>query len=218
MATLPKRLQQPRFMLRLHMGRLFYTCQGCTHQCEHVAQMMRSSFITPGDDHGMLGALPLEDPAPGGLPLARDPAARTAAQGETLAPWLPAGHASPRGGPQPLPTRSGLAGLLWRLRAGARGHARPQGVPAPSPWRRRRREGQAHGVGLTAWRGSCAALDAPGHRDGSAACADGSVAPAHTGALGWGRPHATRARRGWGWSPAEGCLWAPSWPRRPPPR
>jgi hypothetical protein len=33
--------KQPRFMLRVHMGHLSYTCRGCHHQCHHVARMMK---------------------------------------------------------------------------------------------------------------------------------------------------------------------------------
>jgi hypothetical protein len=33
--------KQPRFMLRVHMGQLSYTCRGCNHQCHHVAHMMK---------------------------------------------------------------------------------------------------------------------------------------------------------------------------------
>jgi hypothetical protein len=42
MATLTKSTQkQPRFMLSLKKGRVFYTCRGCKHQCHHPEPMMK---------------------------------------------------------------------------------------------------------------------------------------------------------------------------------
>jgi transposase len=71
--------------------------------------------------------------------MARDTSELPDAQWEKIAPWLPEPHASPWGGPKPLPNRPCCEGMLWILRTGARWKDLPKPYPSPSTcWRRLR--------------------------------------------------------------------------------
>jgi transposase len=147
--------------------------------------------------------------------MAREPSELTDEPWAMMAPLLPTLKASARGGPKPLPHRPVFEGILWMLRAGARWQDLPRRFPSPRTCWRRRRDWEAQGPWSKAWQALLAQLEAQGRRDGADAFADGSVAPATKGGRASGKRSVAKARSGWWWSAAKGCLWGTSWHRRP---
>ncbi|MER3439375.1 MAG: DDE transposase, partial [Chloroflexota bacterium] len=129
-----------------------------------------------------------------------------------MEPFLPPlrvrrdGHGRP-----PASHRTCFEGSLWGLRTGARWRDVLDRVPSGSTCWRRLQQGEETGVWLRAWRALLADLDAQGLLDWEETFLDGSFAPANTGGSRSGRPSVARARRGWSWSTARGCLSAASW-------
>jgi transposase len=150
--------------------------------------------------------------------MARDTAELTDEQWEKIAPLLPAPHAAPWGGPNPLSHRPCFEGMLWIVRTGARWKDLPTHYPSPSTCWRRLRAWAAHDVWRKVWRAFLGQLDAQGQLDWSDAFADGRFAPAKKGGRVSARPNGAQARSGWWWSTATVFLWDTSWTRRPPPQ
>jgi transposase len=150
--------------------------------------------------------------------MARDTSELTDEQWEKIAPLLPEPHASPWGGPKPIPNRPCFEGILWILRTGARWKDLPKQYPSPSTCWRRLRDWEDQDIWLKAWRALLGQLDAQGQLDWSEAFADGSFAPAKKGGPASGKPNGAKARSGWWWSTAKVFLWETSWTRRPPPK
>jgi transposase len=139
-------------------------------------------------------------------PLLTDP------QWEKIEPFLPKPKAPRKGrrrGRPPKPHRVVFEGILWILKTGARWQDLPKdfGV-SPSVCWKRLRAWEEQGVWLRLWRAFLSELDQRGRLDWQECFLDGSFAPAKKGATALAKPSAARARSGWWWSTARGCLWA----------
>jgi len=137
-------------------------------------------------------------------------------QWNLIAPHLPEPHASPRGGPKPIPNRPVFEGILWVLRSGARWKDMPDCFPSYSTCRRRLIEWEEQDVWLRAWRVFLKQLDERGQLDWAESFADGSFAPAKKGGRVSAKPSVARARSGWWWSTARVFLWESTWTRHRP--
>jgi hypothetical protein len=93
--------------------------------------------------------------------MARHQSELTDEQWEKIAPLLPEPHASPWGGPKPIPNCPCCEGILWILQTGARWKDLPKQYPSPSTCWRRLRDWEDQDVWLKSSPGS--ALGASHH-------------------------------------------------------
>ncbi|HEY1064538.1 MAG TPA: transposase [Pirellulales bacterium] len=124
-----------------------------------------------------------------------------------LAEWLPDEPKSPRGGPNPVPNRAALEGILWVLRNGGRWRSLPRGYPSAATCWRRLNDWEEQGVWLEIWRGFLDSLEEQGRLKWDECFADASFAPAKKGAQESAKPRKARERSGWWWSMAKEYLW-----------
>ncbi len=124
-----------------------------------------------------------------------------------LAEWLPDEAGSPYGGPEPVPNRPVVEGILWVLRNGGRWEALARGYPSPSTCWRRLCDWEEAGVWLDVWRAFLDTLEEQGRLRWDECFADGSFAPAKKGAPASEKLNAARARSGWWWSMAKEFRW-----------
>lgn len=116
---------------------------------------------------------------------------------EMIAPLLPTGKPTAKGGRPPRDSRECLEGILWILKTGAPWVDLPQRYPSPSTCWRRLVAWEEDGTWLKIWQVFLGALDERGKIDWEEFFVDGSFSPAKKGGFASDRPRRAREQNGW---------------------